>query len=118
MIGKLWTTGIMAEFDRGWLARCDFQDDGFAQPIGSIAGKAQAKGKRDATPKTTGQVMSRYYQRHLSEALDALIDSLAKLGIELRPDPVLYYDADKLPAPLVEVVQAEAARLGWRAVTL
>lgn len=124
MIGDgYWATGITVRYgysgeDKyGWGAEVDFYDSGFCN---------------DDTDKravsTEGTLRTRYYVREgdtpdadaLATAIDVLKADTERLGITWTPSATVYYQGDGVsedwppPPGWREMVNAQAARLGWR----
>lgn len=128
MIGSgYWATGITVRYGYsgmnlyGWAARVEFYDDGFC-----------SDDTDSGTISTEGTLRTRYYVREgagpdadgLAAAIDAVRADADRLGVAFRDDgvlaPCVYYEGDgeneNYPPPegWRELVDAQAARLGWR----
>ena len=128
MIGSgYWATGITVRYGYsgmnlyGWAATVEFYDDGFC-----------SDDTDRSTISTEGMLRTRYYVREgthtdaaaLATAIDTVKADAEWLGITFRDDgvmaPCVYYQGDgededyPPPAGWREMVDAQAARLGWR----
>jgi hypothetical protein len=103
MIGeRYWSTGIIvAKVGDQWSVKLNFHDGGFCDP-----------------PSTEGQLRCRYLVDDLSAGIDTLKADADRLGIEWSPGTV-YYEGDGEwpdrvpPEGWEDIVDAQAARLGW-----